>query len=590
MWKWKPLAAALLCGLALHGAASAKADPQKVLRVAFDAADDGFDLVKTNNSLYSTWVGQGIYEPLLQYDYLARPVKLVPNTAESMPDVSADGKVYIFHVKKGIYFTPDPAFKGAKRELTAADYAYTIKRIMDPVNRSPAASSFEGRIAGLDELVATARKGGRFDYDAPLQGLQTPDKYTLRIELTRPDPTLLYTLAIGQTGAVAREVIEHYGQETRSHPVGTGPYMLKEYIPHSKIVLEANPDYRGFVWDFQSTGDKWDEQLIKEMKGKQMPQVGRVEAYIIEEHQSRWLAFGGGQIDADWVVDTVTNKVLDKGRLKPEFADKGIRLYRFVNTDLVYAIMNFRDPVLGGYTPEKIALRRAIVMAYNLDEEIVQARQGQAIHAQSAIPPGIPGYDPAYRSSIGYDPELAAKLLDYFGYKKGKDGWRTMPDGSPLVIKMSTSPSARDQLLSEVWKRSLDKINVRMEFPVASWSDNLKAASECKLMMWALGTTFGIPDPFDFYDTLAGSNIGQGNIGCYDSPAFNKLYAQTRVMPDGPERQALLTQMSRQVEADTAVVMQLHRYRNWLIQPWVKGFKQHPFQYNNWKYLDIEQH
>jgi ABC-type transport system substrate-binding protein len=581
-------AAGLSCGLALHGPVLAKADPDKVLRVTFDAADDGFDLVKTNNSLYSSWIGQGIYESLLTYDYLARPVKLVPGAAEAMPEVSADGKTYTFHLRKGIYFTPDPAFKGARRELTAADFAYTLKRIMDPVNRSPTASSYEGKIAGMDALVKAARKSGRFDYDAPLEGLQTPDRYTLRLQLTRADPTMPYLLANATAGAVAREVIEHYGQDTGRHPVGTGPYKLKEYVPRSKIVLEANPDYRGFVWDFPSTGDPWDEQVIKEMKGKQMPQIGRVEAYIIEEQQSRWLAFGGGQIDADWIPDMVVDKVLDKGRLRPEYARKGMRLYRFVNTDIVYTIMNFRDPILGGFSLDRIALRRAIAMAYNINEEINQIRKGQAIPAQSQIPPGIAGYDPNYRSSIAYDPDLANKLLDRFGYKKGKDGWRTMPDGSPLLIKISISPGLRDQMLAEVWKRSLDRIGVRTDFPVSAWADNLKAASECKLMMWGLGGSVGIPDAFDMFESFYGPNVGQGNLGCYDSPAFNAFFDKARPLPDSPERQALITQMNRQLEADTAAVTELHRYRNWIIQPWVKGFKQHPIQGNNWMYLDID--
>lgn len=581
--------AALACGLALHGIACAKADLQKVLRVAFEAADDGFDLVKTNNNLYSTWIGQAIYDTLLTYDYLARPVKLVPGAAEAMPEASADGMTYTFRIRKGIYFAPDPAFKGKRRELTAADFAYTIKRIMDPANRSPSASSYEGKIAGLDELVKAARKSGRFDYDAPLQGLQTPDRYTLRVRLTRPDPTMLYVVANATAGAVAREVIEHYGHDSGQHPVGTGPYMLKEYVPRSKIILEANPEYRGFIWDFKPV-EKWDEQLVKDMKGKQMPRIGRVEAYIIEEHQSRWLAFAGGQIDADWVSDIVVNKVLDKDRLKPEFAEKGMKLYRFVNPDIVYTIFNFRDPVVGGFAPEKIALRRAIAMAYNLHDDIYQIRQGQAIRAESVVPPGVVGYDPAYRSSIPYDPPLAEKLLDYFGYRKGKDGWRTMPDGSPLVIKLSTSATLRDQMLNEVWKRSLDRIGVHSDYPVSNWADNLKAASECRLMMWTLGQSAGIPDAFDSFDSLYGPNIGQGNLGCYDSAAFNSLYAKARPMPDGPERQALITQINRQIEADTALVIHLHRYRNWIIQPWIKGFKLHPIMNNNWQYLDVEKH
>jgi ABC-type transport system substrate-binding protein len=588
--------AALACGLALHAvvpaaaapAAAPAADPDKVLRVAFEAADDGFNLVRSNSNLYSTWIAQAIFENLLTYDYLARPAKLVPGAAEAMPQVSEDGKTYVFRIRKGVHFSPDPVFKGAKRELTAADYVYTIKRIHDPKNRSSQYGAFEGKIAGMDELVKEARATGKFDYDKLLAGLEATDSHTLTIRLNAPDQTFNMLLANATTGAVAREVIEHYGMDSGQHPVGTGPYMLKQYTPRSKVVLEANPHYRGFTWDFQSSGEKWDEHVIKEMQGKRMPRIGRVEVAIIEEEQSRWLAFSSGQMDLDRIPDTAVRHALDKGKLKPDLAARGIRHYPLVNPDVVRTFFNFRDPVTGGYAKEKIALRRAVAMAFNVDEEINQVRNGQATKVHSRVPVGVLGYDPSYRRSIAYDPALANKLLDRFGYKKGADGFRTMPDGKPLVIRIHSAPTTRDQTLMEIWKRSLDKIGVRAEFPVSSFADNLKAASRCEVMMASFGGTASIPDGSDFLDVYYGPNAGQGNLGCYQSEAYDALYRKARLLPHGPERQAIYTQMFRQLEADTVEVTQVSRIRNWLAHSWVKGYKQHPFQYNNWVYLDIE--
>ena len=244
-----------------------------MLRVAFEAPDDGFDMVRSNNSLYSTWVGETIFESMLNYDYLARPAKLVPNTIEAMPDISADGMTYTFRLKKGIFFTPDAVFNGKQRELIAQDYAYSIERVLDPKNRSPQASTFENKIVGLDARVALAKKTGKFDYDTPIAGLEIVDRYTLRIKLTRVDQEFLYFIAHPAAGAVAREVIEKYGNETGRHPVGTGPYMLSQYVPRSKIVMLANPDYRGFIWDFKAPEGnnpdaELDKQLIKDMQGK----------------------------------------------------------------------------------------------------------------------------------------------------------------------------------------------------------------------------------------------------------------------------------------------------------------------------------
>jgi ABC-type transport system substrate-binding protein len=565
------------------------ADPNKVLHVSFEAADDGFDLTRTN-SLYTHWLMEAVFEPLLTYDYLARPAKLRPNTAEAMPDVSDNGKTWTFHLKKGIYFTPDPAFKGQKRELVAADYAYSIKRHMDPKMRSPQEGNFRGKITGLDELAAKAKKTGKFDYDAPIAGLETPDRYTLRVRLNAPDYTLLYYFAQSSTAAQAREVVEQYGEQIGLHPVGTGPYMLKQYVPRSKIILEANPDYRGFIWDFQSTGDAWDDQIVRDMKGKHMPQVGRVEVSIIDEEQARWLGFDSGQLDFEQLGLPAAPRVLDGDKLKLELASRGIRLNRYVAPEIRYTYFNFNDPVLGGYGKDKIALRRAIAMAYNIDDEIAQVWFGQAVRAQGRVPPGVTGFDPAYRKSIGYDPELAVKLLDRFGYKKAPDGWRTMPDGKPLVVTIHSGPIARDVAMMEVWKRSLDRIGIRTTFPVARFADNLKSAYRCDLSMWGLGGSAGIPDGIDFLEAFLSTKAYQGNFGCYHSDAYDEAYHKAETLPPGPERTALYSHMQRILEADTVEVTELWRIRNWLIHPWVKGFKKHPIMNADWAYLDVEKH
>jgi ABC-type transport system substrate-binding protein len=599
MWNFKQFnrscIAPILLVFGVAGAATSvqagnnPADPSKVVRVALEAPDDGFDLVRTYNA-YSNWIAEAIFERLLTYDYLARPAKLVPQAAEAMPEVSDGGKSYVFHIRKGIYFAPDPAFKGVRRELTAQDYAYSFKRFLDPKNRSPSANVLEGKIAGMDEAVAKAKKSGRFDYDAPVAGLQTPDRYTLKITLTAPDYNFLYIMGFNALGAQAREVIDAYGEQSGAHPVGTGAYMLEQYVPRSKIVLVANPEYRGYTWDFKSTGSAWDEQLVHDMKGKKMPQVGRVEVSIIEEEQSRWLAFQGKQIDFDFLPQAAAPTVLDGTELKPSFKAEGIRMNTVIEPGLAYVIMNFRDPLLGGDSLEKNALRRAIAMSYNVQDEISQVRMGLAVKAEMVIPEGVVGHDPNYRSSIAYDPALANKLLDHFGYKRGADGYRTLPDGGPLVIKMATEASAKNVVFSEIWKRGLDKIGIRVDFKVSNYADNLRAATECKLMMWNGSWSADYPEGDNFMQLLYGPNAGQGNNGCYSSPAFDALYDKAKVLPPGPERNQLYIAMSRQMEADTAWVITVSRSRNWLIRPWIKGFKRHPILQADWQYLDVEKH
>ncbi len=570
-------------------AAAPAADPSKVYRIAFPTAETGFDPARVSD-LYSNTVNEAIFERLLTYDYLARPAKLVPLVAEAMPQVTENGRVYTFRIRRGIHFTPDPAFKGRKRELVAADFAYTIKRHADPKNRSPWAFMVEGRIAGLDTLIEQAKKTGRFDYDAKIPGIETPDPYTLVIRLGAPDYLFNYTVAHAPYGAIAREVVEAYGEDIGAHPVGTGPYVLKEWKRASRIVLEANPDYRGFTWDFAPAEPAWDDAIVKAMSGKKMPRIGRVEIAIIEEDQSRWLAFGGKELDVLALPGTFRPQAVGAdGNLLPRWTGEGVSLFKAIDPELTYTIFNFRDPVIGGFTPEKLALRRAIIMAYDVREEIEVVRKGQAVQAHMPIPAGVVGHDPSYRTINPYDPALANRLLDRFGYRKGADGWRRMPDGKPLVLRQATQTSQIDRTYNELWKKAMDAIAVRIEFDSGKFGDNLKAAKACQLMMWGAAWIADYPDGDNFMQLLYGPNTGQSNNGCYESKSFDALYERARAMsPDLPERNRLFLEMTRQMEVDGAWSMHVSRERNQMIRPWVLGYKKHPILHAEWIYMDLE--
>ncbi len=568
------------------GNAKTPAQADKVLRIAFEAPDDGFDMVKTFN-FYSGNVADVIFERLLQYDYLANPVKLVPATAQSMPVIKENGKVYIFKIKPGIYFTADPAFKGQRRELIAEDYVYSVKRILDPKNHSSSYAFIDQKIVGANALVEQAKQTGRFNYDAKIEGVKALDRYTLQFTLTQPDYNFPYILAYSTFGATAREVVDYYKDRLGMHPVGTGPYMLSKYVPRSKIELVANPDYRGFVWNFKSTGTAWDNQLVKEMTGKKMPQIGKVNISIIEEEQSRWLAFQSKQLDFDKLTSSSIPKVLDQNnQLKPAMRQKGIRLYPNKEAEITYTMLNMRDPIIGGNNLDKIALRRAIAMSFNVDEYIRILRKGQAVKAEMLVPAGVNGHNPKYRSSIGYNPSLANKLLDHFGYKKGADGYRNLPNGKALVLKINTESGSSSLMYSELWKKNLDAIGIRADFRVSNFADNLKAATQCQYMIWGGAWHADYPEGENFTQLLYGPNVGRGNQSCYSSSAYDGLYKQAMQQP--PEkRMPYYEKMSRQIEADNPLILQDTRIRNWVIQSHVQGFKAHPIMNSNWQYLDI---
>ena len=291
------------------------------------------------------------------------------------------------------------------------------------------------------------------------------------------------------------------------------------------------------------------------MRGKKMPQIGRVEISIIEEEQSRWLAFNQKELDILKLPAAFRPEVFDAdNRIKPKWTEQGVGLFKAIDPDIAYTYFNFRDPVVGGFSKEKIALRRAIIMGYNLQDEIRVIRKHQAVAAEMPIPAGVVGHDPTYRTINPYDPALANKLLDCFGYTRGKDGYRTLPDGKPLVIKQANGTTAVDRELAELWKKSMDAIGIRMEFQIGKFADHLKASKACQLMMWGAAWMADYPDGDNFMQLLYGPNTGQSNNGCYESKAFDAFYEKSTAMPNSPERNFLFLEMTRQMEVDGAWV------------------------------------
>jgi oligopeptide transport system substrate-binding protein len=587
-------AGAALLALAVSicsGVVLAQPDPHKVLRVAFRAGETGFDPGVTSD-LYSNYVNRAIFDPLFRYDYLARPHRIVPNTAAALAEGSADGKSWTIKIKPGIYFADDPAFKGKKRELTAADYAYSWKRTLDPKTRSPHLDAFDGKFVGMDALVAKAKETGKFDYDAPVEGLQVVDRYTLRLKLNYPWFDLLADLTSSPTSAVAREVVEGYADASgwiMANPIGTGPYRLKEWRRGQKIVLEANPGFREMR--FVDSNDPADRALNAQFKGKRFPLIGRVEISIIEEGNPRLQAFEKGELDylVDLSTDLVSNVLSPDGKLKPRFTGAGVKLERGVQPSITYTWFNMEDPVVGGYTNDKIALRRAVGMGYNVEEEIRVVRQGQGLPATQIVPPGVSGYDPKFASNTKFDPEAAKALLDKFGYiDRDKDGWRDLPDGRPLVLKRGTSPSALERQYDELWRRNMTAIGVKIEFVTQKWPDLLKMARGGQLQMWQLANTSTSTEGYGFLSLLYGPNAGLENLSRFKQADYDRLYAQSKTLPDGPERAKLVREMSMIVANYAPWKINAYRIENVLVYPWVIGVKYNPFNQNPWQYLDID--
>ena len=529
----------IVASVAPAGLAADWADPAKVLRIAFPIDVSGLDPAGTQET-YATGIEARIFDALYVWDYLARPYRFVPSIATGMPEISADGRVWTIRIRPGIYFTEDPAFVGKKRELTAADFVYAWKRIVDPRVRSPNSDLLEHKIAGLDAAVAKAKSSGRFDYDAEIQGLRAPDRYTLRLELIEPDYTFLELLDGAALRAVAREVIEKYADSSgraMDHPVGTGPYRLKERQPGHRIVLETNPDYRDERFPpAPANADAATKAVADSMKGKRLPQIGRIEIAIIEETNPRLLMFDAGQLDMLDVPGDVAPKMIDsRGTLLPEFAARGIRLERATELGVTFAYFNMEDPVVGGYSPEKIALRRAICSAYNLPDEIRVIRNGQALPATQPVPPDVEGHVPGYKGLSPYDPATARALLDKLGYRdRDGDGFRELPDGQPLTIHQVSGVGAVYRQYDDLWLRSMREVGIRMDFQIQTFPEAFKAAHAGKLQFSGFGWSGDVAD--DYMRLFYGPNAGAGNLSRFRNAEYDALYEKSRRTPDTAER------------------------------------------------------
>lgn len=562
-------------------------DGKKVVRLNFPVAESGFDPV-TASDLYSGIVIDGIFDTILTYDYLAQPAKLVPKIATEMPTIDDGGKRWTVKLKKGVYFSPHEAFGGKKRELTANDVAYSFKRHYDDSLKPVWRFLIDGKIVGLNAWYDKSKKGDGLAWDTPVEGLEIVDPYTLKISLTKPDYNFGYVLAHVAMAVVAREVVEKYPNDVLSHPVGSSAYYLKEWVRGQRMVLEKNPNWRGGNWDFKaSANNPYDEVIVKAMQGKPLAQIDRVEIYPIEEEQTRWLAYKNKQIDVLNMPQSFIKQALPGGKVAPDLAAEGVRVQRSLDPEYTYTYFQWNDPIWGGTETHKVALRRAAAMAINRDEEIDIIRKGNAVRAEFLVPPGVAGHKADFASNISYDPALANALLDKFGYKKGADGFRNTPDGKPFVFKYTSTPTAIEREFDELYKKNMDVIGIRYEADKEKFADSIKREKRCQISIRGAAWIADYPDGDNFMQLLYSKNIGESNNGCYKSAAFDKLYEQSALLPEGPERDKLYLEMQKQFEADTPWALGVTRYRNQMIYPWVIGYKKHPVLLSEWMYFDV---
>ena len=527
-----------------------------------------------------------LYHQLLTYDYLARPVQLIPYAAEALPEISADGRTYTLRIRPGLMFAPHPAFGGKPRELTAHDFVYSLKRIADPSTISMSFAQFEGLIEGLDDLIAAARRDKRgLDFAAPIAGIKALDARTLQIRLTRSDPTFIYGLAYAGWSAVPREVVEAEGGEFARHPIGSGPYLAERFQPATRLTLVRNPSFKRLPWTSFAPSAKPDDPILAAMRGVMVPAIDRIEMTRIPEPSTAVLALQKDEIDFIAFIDPPA--AFDGTELKPALKAAGISAARARAQGFLLLMFNMKDPLVGGLDPPKVALRRAISMSFDDAEWMRVFDQGLGYAQQHLIGPDIVGYDPAYRNPNGFDPATANALLDRFGYKRGADGLRTLPDGAPLTVHMIVSTSSTGRRVSEFMKRGFDRIGVRVEFDAIQPSERLKRMFRCNHQLTTMDFGGGAPDGLSAMENFYGKHIGTVNLSCYQYADYDATFETLRTMKATPARAPYFAKLTSILDAHAPSRVLPSADDVYLYAKTVRGFRPHPYLNLPYHLLDV---
>ena len=558
------------------------ADPAKVLRVASPDIDTLDPQQYNDNPSFEVLVA--IFEPAYEWDYLASPPKLSPLTAAGPIEYGDDGKRWTIRIKPGIFFTDDPAFKGKRRELVAEDYVYSYKRWLDPNGRRGGAPIIADLIVGARPVIDAAKKTGKFDYDGPIEGLRALDRYTLEITLREQNYPNIQDM-IGFVGAAAREVVDAAGGDIRTRAVGTGPYSLREWKRGSRIILDANPAYRGLP--FPASDIPAHRALVRSMQGKTFPRAGVIDISIIDEDLTRLLQFEQGGLDHAVVRADIASRLLFDGKLKPEYAARGIMRHVHTEPYLFSFRFNVKDPLLGGLGKDRVALRRAIALAVDLDSLVNVVYAGQALAANQIVPPGVGGHDPSLPPRPPPDPGGAKALLDRFGYDKlDAEHYRLTPQGKPLTVSMTLRSGALSREIQTLWKKNMDAIGLRTDFHVTPFQDAIKELEKGQFQIYFGGfggSPSGYPELFQLYSKQPQRiNISQFKLDEYDRAAEQFLRSAT-----DEQQVAAARRMNELTRTYAPMIPAIFRFQNDFVAPWVEGFAPPVFS-TYWKYLDID--
>lgn len=555
---------------------------RKILRIARRNEHKSLDPAAQFDSA-SAQIITNVYDTLLEYDYLRRPYALVPSLLEKMPERQPDGVSYVFTLRSGVRFIDDPAFPdGRGREVTVDDVIYSIKRFADANVNAKSFILMQGVVEGLDAFrQATRDQGASIDYDAhDVSGLRRVDGRRMVVRFTGVNPLALYPFAASPMSIVAREAVAHYGDAFAQHPVGTGPFVLRDSDRRGTMVLVKNPNYHG---RYPETGlaDGAPAQLLDDA-GKALPLVDEVHLPLIEESQPAMLRFRRGQLDLHTVDRDNFIKMVHRDehgvfQLKSPYREH-FRMYTEEALTCEYIAFNMNDPLVG----KNRALRQAIAYALDVESFIAIMLNGRAESLATIVPQPIAGSERDIAIEYyAYDQEKARAKLMEAGFPGG--------EGLPSIQFDFRSATKEARQGFEFLRHELAMVGIRAVGRFHTFSAYLRRVESGNFQVGNSGWFADYPDAENFYQLLYSKNRPPGpNMGAFSHPEYDRLYEETRFMLNGPERFAKFERMAHIVRDEAPIVLRFNRLDFAIYQKRLRNVIGHMMNDAPFKFLDLD--
>lgn len=467
------------------------------------------DVSSLDTATFDNWaLIRAMNSPLL--DLEGEGTRIVPELAAQLPEISADGKTYTLKLREGVKFSNG-------REIEAADVKYALERVLDPATQSPAASYFLG-IEG-----AQAHWDGKA---SEVSGIRVLDSLTLQIILTKPDPTFIYTLAYNMTAPLPREEMEASPEAFWNNPIGTGPFMLEEWVKGQRVVLVRNPYY---------------------FKADQ-PHLDKVVYEVVSSDELAVLRVKNGEAN----LATIPTSELPALLADPEWKDY---LLRVDSMNTVYLAMNTETEPFNN-----VQVRRAFNMA--IDKEKLVTLGGGLFQAQSGIyAPSLPGYNPDLHG-YDYDPDTARTMLAEAGYADGFD---------TVLHTLNETPYPK---IAQAIQQDMKEVGVRAEIRLMAWPALAELAATpgtSQLVLWVVFP--GFPDPQALLDEQLSCSAAAGglNAASYCNAEVEALMTAARALPVGEERLEAFQEIEERIMEDAPWVPLYNSYLFFAHSPELEG-------------------